>query len=54
MTENGSSDLKYENILGGFTIILDMQLMKYNRSIYSFLDFLGDVGGLLDMLNLIA
>ena len=54
MTADGVSIFQYENILGGFTIYLDRKLAKYNRSIYSSLEFLGDVGGLLDMLNLIA
>ena len=40
--------------LGGFFVSFDSQIVKHTRSIYSALDFLGDVGGLYDMLKLVA
>ena len=40
--------------LGGFYITLDTEIVKHTRSIYSALDFLGDVGGLYDMLKIVA
>ena len=40
--------------IGGFSIILSTEILHNYRSIYSTLDFLGDVGGLFDMLRLVA
>ena len=33
---------------------MSLNIMSHNRAIYSVLDFLGDVGGLFDMLKLIG
>ena len=41
-------------MLGGFFISFDSEHVNHTRSIYSALDFLGDVGGLHDMLKLVA
>ena len=35
---------------GGFQIEMSLDTVSYNRSIYSILDFLGDVGGLYSIL----
>ncbi len=37
-----------------FSVIFDSEKIVNTRSIYNFLDFLGDVGGLFDMLCLVA
>ncbi len=37
-----------------FIVIFDPILINNSRSIYNFLDFLGDVGGLFDMLCIVA
>ena len=37
--------------LGGFSFGHSLDLVEHNRSIYHFLDFLGDVGGLLSILE---
>ena len=47
-------DITYNDTLGGFIITFSNQSTQHTRSIYSALDFLGDVGGLLDMLRLVA
>ena len=39
-----------EKSFGGFSIQMSLNEVSYNRSIYSILDFLGDVGGLLSIL----
>ena len=41
-------------MLAGFYISFDSKHVNHTRSIYSALDFLGDVGGLYDMLKLVA
>jgi len=40
--------------LGGFIISSSIDATNHTRSIYSSLDFLGDVGGLFDMLRLVT
>ena len=42
------------NFVGGFDINLSPEILHNTRSIYSTLDFLADVGGLFDMLRLVA
>ena len=39
-----------ENGIGAFTFMMSMDTKQYNRSVYSILDFFGDVGGLLSIL----
>ena len=43
-----------ENSLLEIKIILSNDQVNHQRAIYNFLDFLGDVGGLLDALKVIA
>ena len=38
----------------GFVIAFETEKLNNTRSIYNFLDFLGDVGGLFDMLCIVA
>ena len=38
----------------GFAIVFSPEKLNNTRSIYNFLDFLGDVGGLFDMLCIVA
>ena len=45
---------KDEGVIGGFIITSSEEVIQHTRAIYSALDFLGDVGGLLDMLRLVA
>ena len=40
--------------IAGFAYQISMDTKQYSRSVYSVLDFFGDVGGLFDMLNLIG
>ena len=48
-------DFKFDDgKLGGLFVSFDSEIVKHTRSIYSVLDFLGDVGGLYDMLKLVA
>ncbi len=42
------------DILGGFYISFATEKLHNSRSIYNFLDFLGDIGGLFDMLCMLA
>ena len=52
--ESGSSNrlLPYKNtIWNAITIEMSLNMRKYNRQVYSFLDMLGDVGGLLGALD---
>ena len=44
----------FDNSLIEVKILLHIEQLNHKRSIYNFLDFLGDVGGLLDALKLIA
>ena len=48
------SQIEHEDALGGLHITLSHQSTQHTRTIYSALDFLGDVGGLFDMLRLVA
>ena len=43
-----------DDVLGGFIVTTSMDTTQHTRAIYSTLDFLGDVGGLFDMLRLVA
>ena len=45
---------KVSDSLTSFTIVFDEEKINNIRSIYNFLDFLGDVGGLFDMLCIVA
>ena len=45
---------KAEGVVGGMIITTSEEATQHNRAIYNTLDFLGDVGGLLDMLRLFA
>ena len=47
------SPANVQGAIGGFAITTSQQVTHHTRSIYSFLDFLGDVGGLFDMLRLV-
>ena len=38
------------NSIAGFTFEMDMDTKQYSRSVYSILDFFGDIGGLLSIL----
>ena len=40
-----------ENIFFSLELDLDSDIMQHNRSVYTFLDYLGDVGGLFDALK---
>ena len=40
----------YPDSYGGFQIQMSLDTIKFNRSIYNILDFLGDVGGLYSIL----
>ena len=40
--------------LSGFYVTFSPEKLNNTRSIYNFLDFLGDVGGLFDMLCIVA
>ena len=51
---NISWELTVPDILGGYFVILAPEKLSNTRSIYSALDFLGDVGGLFDMLCIVA
>ena len=48
------SNLVQNDILGGFVIVCSQNKQYNSRSIYSSLDFLGDIGGLFDMLCIFA
>lgn len=43
-----------ESLVSGFFIITSPDRVTYQRSIYTFLDFLGDIGGLLDAFKLLG
>ena len=43
-----------KNLLFAAAFYLDKDVLHHNRSIYTFLDVLGDVGGLLDALKIIS
>ena len=49
-----SSIYKYPDILCGFRIQTSDEIISNSRSIYNALDFLGDVGGLFDMLCIVG
>ena len=40
-----------DNILFSLVVDLDLDIIQHNRSVYTFLDYLGDVGGLFDALK---
>ena len=40
-----------DTIVGGFFIDIDPTFVSHQRSIYNFLDFMGDIGGLYEALN---
>lgn len=42
------------DLVGGQAYLVSPDTVVYQRQVYSFLDFLGDVGGLLDALKLIG
>ena len=44
------NDGRFEDSFGGFQIQMSLDIVNHNRSIYSFLDLLGDVGGLFSIL----
>ncbi len=45
---------KVPNSLASFVVMFNPEKLNNSRSIYNFLDFLGDVGGLFDMLCIVA
>ena len=50
-----SKDFLYiPDSLTSFSVIFHPEKLTNTRSIYNFLDFLGDVGGLFDMLCIVA
>ena len=53
-SERISSTYRYPDILCGFRIQTSGDIINNTRSIYNALDFLGDVGGLFDMLCIVG
>ena len=49
-----ASESFYPNFVGGYTFGGSPDLILYSRSVYTFLDLLGDCGGLFDCLKLIG
>ncbi len=47
-------DVPDSELITSFAVIFDSEKIVNTRSIYNFLDFLGDVGGLFDMLCIVA
>ena len=43
-----------DGVIAGFLISFNPEIVHHTRSIYSALDFLGDIGGLYDMLKIVA